>query len=515
MYYTKLTDFASKDALLSGNPSKLVRGTELGAEFDAIATAIATKYDSATLGASSGSSLVGFIQSGTGAVSTTVQAKLRESVSVLDFGAAGDGVTDDTAAIQAAENHCAGTSKALTWPAGVYKTTATINKLHGVDWYGAGKNLTVIQYAGDTLAVDARGTSVSRRIFSIKNMTIRGASYVSNAVGIKIAWNMRSLPLLEDVGINNFGHYGIHFTGDNWLVYFNNVEIHDCGRTVTNSCGIYREPAFVDINALADIKFFDCVIEACGSASSTAGGVNFQCASPYATQGLWFHGCDIEGNFGTLENYFTNVDHLSISECYVECAYFGTPKTAFEFNGCNVAFTSNRVSSDAGNIGGRALYCAANTNLHLSGGAFDSDFGSADIELANNSFLSGGNDFQYSVVPLRLVKDATSGLQGLGMQVAAWGRFNGVSGSVARQCGENFASVSRVSAGTYTVTFLKPLPNANYVVCANAEDGSSHTALHANAAFISNGISFTLVVETLAGVAVDGRQVSFQVFAEY
>jgi hypothetical protein len=53
------------------------------------------------MSASTGSSLVGHIASGTGAVATTVQTKLRESVSVKDFGAVGDGVADDTAAITA------------------------------------------------------------------------------------------------------------------------------------------------------------------------------------------------------------------------------------------------------------------------------------------------------------------------------------------------------------------------------------------------------------------------------
>lgn len=50
MDYTKTADYAAKDTLPTGNLAKIVRGTELGADFDAIAIAIATKYDSSDLG---------------------------------------------------------------------------------------------------------------------------------------------------------------------------------------------------------------------------------------------------------------------------------------------------------------------------------------------------------------------------------------------------------------------------------------------------------------------------------
>jgi hypothetical protein len=43
--YTKSTDFASKDALLTGNPLKVVKGTELDDEFNSIQTAVNSKAD--------------------------------------------------------------------------------------------------------------------------------------------------------------------------------------------------------------------------------------------------------------------------------------------------------------------------------------------------------------------------------------------------------------------------------------------------------------------------------------
>jgi hypothetical protein len=43
--YTKSTNFATKDNLSSGNPLKIVKGTEIDTEFNNIQTAVATKAD--------------------------------------------------------------------------------------------------------------------------------------------------------------------------------------------------------------------------------------------------------------------------------------------------------------------------------------------------------------------------------------------------------------------------------------------------------------------------------------
>jgi hypothetical protein len=100
-------------------------------------TAYATLFDVNDLGAIA-SSQVSFTQSGTGAVARTVQDKAREVVSVKDFGAKGDGVTDDTAAIQAAIT-AVGSGGRLYFPTGTYQTTSPLlaENLRGLTIYGA------------------------------------------------------------------------------------------------------------------------------------------------------------------------------------------------------------------------------------------------------------------------------------------------------------------------------------------------------------------------------------------
>lgn len=89
----------------------------------------------ADLAASGGSALVGFVQA-TG-VARTVQAKLRETFSVRDYGAVGDGVTDDTTAIQAAINaaHVDGGGLVKATP-GIYIVNGTLVMQAGVSLVG-------------------------------------------------------------------------------------------------------------------------------------------------------------------------------------------------------------------------------------------------------------------------------------------------------------------------------------------------------------------------------------------
>ena len=74
----------------------------------------------------SNANVIAYEPAGAGAVTTTVQAKLRETVSVKDFGAVGDGVTDDTAAIQAFFNYVTANGRRGILQNGDYLITAPL-----------------------------------------------------------------------------------------------------------------------------------------------------------------------------------------------------------------------------------------------------------------------------------------------------------------------------------------------------------------------------------------------------
>ncbi len=63
--YSKTTNFAAKDTLNSGDPNKIVKGTEINTEFDNIATAVATKADTASPAVTGTATITNVVLSGT------------------------------------------------------------------------------------------------------------------------------------------------------------------------------------------------------------------------------------------------------------------------------------------------------------------------------------------------------------------------------------------------------------------------------------------------------------------
>jgi hypothetical protein len=179
------------------------------------------------LAASGGANLVGFLSSGTGATARTVQSKLRDVVSVKDFGAVGDGITDDSAAfiaaIQSLKSRVAvftrnGDGQAeLYVPEGAYRINqsgvlSNINATTrgGYKMRGAGRNNTVIWLDctdGATKWLYDNGATIRNWGLTFEGITFAGGNdwHKADASNINYAF----------ANINTFAN-GFKITGPNW-----------------------------------------------------------------------------------------------------------------------------------------------------------------------------------------------------------------------------------------------------------------------------------------------------------
>jgi hypothetical protein len=190
-------------------------------------------------------------QSGSDAVTRTVESKLRDVVSVEDFGAVGNGFINDTAAIQAALNSGA---KCVTFVGG--KTYAVQTGLT------APANI-VIQGNGATIAASTHFTILTvgsgASVFSLNFTGASSASYVAGSTAISCVGTNNAPaaptyvtgPIIENCKISGFGEYAIY------LAYAKSGRI--AGNSITNIGyagigGVSCEDIVVDGNTIKTVS---------------------------------------------------------------------------------------------------------------------------------------------------------------------------------------------------------------------------------------------------------------------
>lgn len=210
--------FIGNGTLQEGAP--VIGNTEILTEFSDI-LAFQTNYTY------SGQAAAGYVaQTGPTAgspISQSLQNWLDQFATVKDFGATGDGVTDDTAAINRAlyQIYCREVNpqirRGLFFPAGVYKITESIIIPPFATLYGEGADNSIIQMtSGDDSALRAyvarTGDSLQQTGVNIGNNGAIVPQYVTVAnMGFESLDPDVDVFLVED--INNCSFTGVTFTG--------------------------------------------------------------------------------------------------------------------------------------------------------------------------------------------------------------------------------------------------------------------------------------------------------------
>jgi hypothetical protein len=314
------------------------------------APAATERYNGGVISTINASQVV-YDPAGLGAVPTTVQAKLRETVSVKDFGAVGDGVTDDTAAIQAALD----VSFVVLAPAGSYKTgklsVAAGTKLYG-DHYGAtnfiGTDATIIELNNDpsyigTLRIQIQGITFKA---SVENTTtaIRG----ENDTGYITYMTVRDCHFWNELKYGvygnflqcrfqdcHFGYYGSATTKMTTGIYINGqsgVEanantIDSCYIANTSDVGVYISTGWgnqlnnttvevtgkeaVVIDGGLQTSLIGCYFERCFEGHTPSGSESIIRTANNATTGdgvyaVYIAGCLMQSSVGIAGGYLIN-----------------------------------------------------------------------------------------------------------------------------------------------------------------------------------------------------------------
>ena len=165
-----------------------------------------------------------------GAVLATVSTNLRSIArSVTEFGAVGDGITDDTAAFQAAVNAKDGGTVVI--PPGNYSISGFVELHTGIEIIGYGANL-IKPAARSSVAIFAIRTGVSRGYgaggenISITGVTTTGQAHLGQSATLLSAHHARNVSIRDCVGIMSVGR-------GHW------IDANGCDGVIVENCHLF------------------------------------------------------------------------------------------------------------------------------------------------------------------------------------------------------------------------------------------------------------------------------------
>lgn len=186
-----------------------------------------------------------FLATGTGAVTRSLGAKLRDVVSVKDFGAALDGTTDDTAAWTAA----LATGKDILFPAGTSKITDKLafSATEGQAITGAGRYKSQFAVSYTTFAMATAVLQLGAAHQGIHNL---GVVFVQPSTGVRAS--VKQYPRTVDLaGYSRAMLSGLLISGG-WIGIYGQG---NCGGALIDDiqCGCISQGLYLD-NALDSIR---------------------------------------------------------------------------------------------------------------------------------------------------------------------------------------------------------------------------------------------------------------------